>query len=118
MKQAALLPALMLTHLFASAQQPVTEQLSVYFDTDKSELTANSRKTLTDFLAHIDTIEGAQLTISGHTDARASQAYNDLLSQLRVGSVMSFLNTHKLSELPQITSNLAEGENRPAAGNA
>lgn len=118
MKRACLFMAFAGLHLFSNAQQAVTERVSVYFDTDKSALTADARRTLEKFLAHIDTLEGAQLTISGHTDARASREYNDLLSQRRVGSVMDFLVANKRSGLPEITSNLAEGENRPAAGNA
>lgn len=118
MKRACLFMAFAATHLPVHAQQTVTEHFSVYFDTDKSDLTADSRKQLSAFLSHIDTLDGAHLTISGHTDARASREYNDRLSQRRVSSVTDFLEANKLSELPRITSNRAEGENRPAAGNA
>lgn len=104
------------TSLSASAQETITEYYQVYFDTDKSSLTPDSRKTLSDLALHLDTLKDARMSVTGHTDSRAGDLYNDKLSERRIASVLDFLKSQPIL-LPPLTSSLAEGEHRPTGDN-
>lgn len=103
---------------FSAFAQPVQiETYAVYFETDQHTLTPESKALLAQIVRHLDTLKGATLAVSGHTDARADNAYNDRLSERRVQSVMQFLEAHTKVGLPTILSQSADGELHPLATN-
>lgn len=64
---------------------------NIYFDLDKSTLKPESKEELTrlyDLLRHHPTIE---IEVKGHTDASASEAYNQKLSESRAAAVTNYL---------------------------
>ncbi len=75
---------------------------SIFFPTDRPRidnpdggLVESQKGTLTtlatDFKRYLELKPGAQLTLSGHTDARGSVEYNQALSERRVASTKQFL---------------------------
>lgn len=77
-------------------QQTLTET-SVYFDTDKHNLTEESEISLSKFIAFLEQRnDDYEIIIEAHTDGRASQTYNTALSQRRAKSVESYLNTKNI----------------------
>lgn len=100
-----------------SAQDSITEYHQIYFDTDKSTLTAESRAELSALSLHLDTLKDARMTVTGHTDSRAGTGYNDRLSERRIQSVMDYLKNQPVS-LPPLSSTFAAGEHHPAEDNA
>src|SRR3990167_9355666 len=94
---------------FAHAQTPPTT-VSVYFDTDQHTLTPDSREKLNELIQHLDTVTGADMSISGHTDSRAGQTYNDQLSERRIASVQDYLTKNVKVSLPTIVERKAQGE--------
>ncbi|OGS78870.1 MAG: hypothetical protein A3D31_02540 [Candidatus Fluviicola riflensis] len=101
---------------FAHAQTPPTT-VSVYFDTDQHTLTPDSREKLNELIQHLDTVTGADMSISGHTDSRAGQTYNDQLSERRIASVQDYLTKNVKVSLPTIVERKAQGENNPVDNN-
>lgn len=95
--------------------KPVT--VSVYFDTDQHTLTRDSRKTLDSLLRYLNTVTGASMSLSGHTDSRAGQTYNDQLSERRIASVQDYLTQHLQGSMPTIVERKAQGENNPVDDN-
>ncbi len=91
--------------------------VSVYFDTDKHTLTPDSKETLDALLRTLDTVQGATMSLSGHTDSRADQTYNDQLSERRIASVQDYLSQNIRSTLPTIVDRKAQGENNPVDDN-
>lgn len=101
---------------FGYAQTKPTT-VSVYFATDQHTLTSDSRETLNALLRYLDTVQGATMSLSGHTDSRADQTYNDQLSERRIASVQDYLAHHIRSSLPTIVERKAQGENNPIDDN-
>ncbi|MCX7919428.1 MAG: OmpA family protein [bacterium] len=89
---------------------------SVFFDTDKSELKPLGKKEL-DKAAKILAENGyPAIIISGHTDSRASDAYNQKLSEARANAVKKYLEE---KGVPAGTMQaVGFGETRPVASNA
>ncbi|MEM7371912.1 MAG: OmpA family protein [Bacteroidota bacterium] len=88
---------------------------TVYFQTDKSELTDRYRQDLISFLDTLDKMRILQLEITGHTDNVASNSYNDSLSARRAKAVSAFFVSQGISyTLIQLSFN---GEDRPAQSN-
>lgn len=65
------------------------EQFSVYFETNKYQLTGTEQKRLTEWLAANKTSK--ILAINGYTDEDGSVGLNDTLSERRVTTVFSFI---------------------------
>ncbi|WP_373049900.1 OmpA family protein, partial [Thalassovita aquimarina] len=88
----------------------------VLFDTDKSTLKPESGAILDKMADILNSCEAASFEIAGHTDDRASDAYNMVLSQARVDAVVAALGQRGVN-----TERLAAkgyGETRPIADNA
>lgn len=102
---------------YAYAQTKSTT-VSVYFDTDKHVLTPGSKEKLNALIQQLDTLNGATMYLSGHTDSRANEEYNDRLSERRIASVQDYLTQHSRNALPTIVERKAEGENNPVDNNA
>lgn len=118
MKKPTLVAALLLlSHIFVAAQTPAkTAVLALQFETNRSELTEQHRAELDAFLKTL-TANPADFAVSvtGHTDARGSDAFNQDLSLRRGQSVAAYLSERGFN-CDRITL-LAEGEHKPRAGN-
>jgi len=64
---------------------------SLKFDTDQANLRPESREILSRIAGILFTAEGFTITISGHTDARGSETYNQRLSEVRAQAVANYL---------------------------
>lgn len=63
----------------------------VYFDFDRSVLTAAGRDTLTRIIQTLRSNADWRIAVEGHADPYGSDEYNQALSERRVNSVMTFL---------------------------
>jgi len=94
----------------------LTEDVSVLFDTDSSDLNPIAMSILGQFVDRLSAYENVlDIRLEGHTDSRASDAYNAGLSARRNASVREYLKvqygvTHEFVERPF-------GETSPVAEN-
>jgi OOP family OmpA-OmpF porin len=63
----------------------------IYFDTDKAIIKPVSYKILNEVVAVLRRNPGVNVRVDGHTDFRASEAYNQKLSEARANAVMNYL---------------------------
>lgn len=89
----------------------LVENTDTLFDTDSSRLTADGRRRLADFFTSTGAFGYA---IYGHTDSRASDAYNIRLSQRRAASVADVAR----SVGAVVERQIGYGESQPIATNA
>ena len=82
----------------------------VHFALDKSFLAPTTKAVLDELVGKIGQYSGIRVVLSGHTDVRAPDDYNQALSERRVKSVRSYLVSKGLSE--GRLSILAFGEKR------
>ncbi len=81
----------------------ITDQ--VHFATDKDIILDDSKTTLAEVArVLVDHPEIREMVIEGHTDVRASDAYNMNLSQRRVNSVMHYLTTQEGIDPQRLTA--------------
>jgi outer membrane protein OmpA-like peptidoglycan-associated protein len=59
-----------------AAQPPAPAHFTLYFEFDSDELTAESRKLVTDVQAAVKTYPAPQVTVIGHTDTRGAATAN------------------------------------------
>ncbi|MBK8250533.1 MAG: OmpA family protein [Gemmatimonadetes bacterium] len=64
---------------------------AVHFALDKHDLAASTRRVLDATIAQLKANPAVRVRLSGHTDPRASNAYNQALSQRRVDAVSAYL---------------------------
>ena len=97
--------------------QVVTVSLggSTQFETNSADLTAEGTATVNDLIAKLATYQAVNaLTITGHTDSRGSEAYNQGLSERRAQTVADQLGT----AYPNASlSVIGLGESEPIATN-
>ena len=86
------LVALFITLTFASFAQLTTETTSVFFSSDRHELTRESRKSLDAFIAANPFQQGCSFRIYGYTDSDGSEDYNKDLAARRCESVRNYLS--------------------------
>ncbi len=94
---------------------PVKANLRIHFETDKARITAHSTQLVERFADFLVTNKGSLVHIVGHTDWRASDNYNMILSKKRSQSVRD-----ALIELGVSASRLStegKGESEPMATN-
>lgn len=84
----------------------------VFFEFDKSRLTAESEKTVTQLAAWLKQHPDTSLTIEGHADERGTREYNIALGARRANSVKDFLVV--LGIAPNRLQTVSFGEERPA----
>lgn len=119
MKKPALLAAMLLVGgIFIAAQTPQNNKLlALQFETNRSELTQQHLTELDDFLKNLPAKPADYtIAITGHTDARGSDAFNQDLSLRRGQSVADFLTGRGFTR-ERITLR-ARGEHQPKADNA
>lgn len=104
----------------APAKREVLQNVSLgahaLFDTNKSDLRAAGKAeldALVDGLGKVKRVD--QITITGHTDSRGSEKYNQGLSERRANSVRDYLVSRGVSS-SSISTN-GRGELEPVASN-
>ncbi|MGH6945302.1 MAG: CpaD family pilus assembly lipoprotein [Geminicoccaceae bacterium] len=85
---------------------------SVYFATDRAEISALERDRLLAFLESVQPGGRDDIRIEGHADERATDLYNVELASHRIQSVADFLRQEGLGDLT--TTSSAYGESVPA----
>ncbi|MBQ4819216.1 OmpA family protein [Aquimarina sp. MMG016] len=63
----------------------------IYFDYDKWNIRADSKKVLDDFALKLEKYKTVYIKISSHTDSRGTDAYNQVLSEKRAESTRNYL---------------------------
>jgi outer membrane protein OmpA-like peptidoglycan-associated protein len=89
----------------------LSESTDAYFDTASARLSADGRSKLETFFT---TSEAFSYTVSGHTDSRGSDAYNQGLSEARARAVADVAR----SVGAVVESETGFGESQPVASNA
>jgi outer membrane protein OmpA-like peptidoglycan-associated protein len=90
------------------------EPFTVYFEWDRSDLTANNREIVTQAISRAKA-GGCNITVTGvegHTDSSGGAAYNDKLSAARAATVKSALVAGGIAETAITTT--ARGESDQA----
>jgi OOP family OmpA-OmpF porin len=75
----------------APAPAPQTRQFTVYFEFDKSNLTPEGSKVVSDAAAYYKQTGSARVAITGYTDLAGTQQYNLGLSKRRADTVRAAL---------------------------
>ena len=92
--------------------------LRLNFDTDKSDIRPADVPELERAIAFIKKYPNTyKVTIEGHTDNRASAAYNQALSERRANAVRNYLVAHGVTDGGRI-STVGHGLSRPVADNS
>lgn len=72
---------------------------ALFFDTDSAELNEDATQTLGQMAECLKgTPQGEEVEVSGRTDPRASEEYNEVLARQRATAVVSYLQTQGVSE--------------------
>ena len=98
---------------YAHPEEPIT--FTILFDTDKSEIRADQEATIRRGLEMLRKYPITDAVIEGHADWRASQAYNQPLSEHRAESVRDYLVAGGID--PDRLTTAGYGELRPVADN-
>ena len=96
--------------------EKVTIELEVLFETDKSIVRPEYYSKVSELAAFMVKYPNTVVTIEGHTDSRASDSYNQALSQRRVDAVKEVLIT-QFSVAPERLTAIGYGESQPRANN-
>ncbi|MGP9493250.1 OmpA family protein [Psychrobacter sp. AOP7-B1-24] len=96
--------------------EKVTIELEVLFDTDKSIVKPNYYNEISEVADFMSQYPNTVVTIEGHTDSRASDSYNQDLSQRRVDAVKAVL-INQFGVASNRLSAIGYGESRPRASN-
>ncbi len=88
---------------------------NIYFDFDKATLKSASNKELNNLLELLKSNPSMEIEISGHTDSKGSDEYNQVLSQKRAQAVVNWLIAKGISK-NRLTYH-GYGESRPLASN-
>lgn len=89
---------------------------SVLFDFDRDEIRPDAVRTLEELVAVVEAYRGRPVRVEGHTDAIASDRYNQALSERRARAVGAWLAERGVAAGRLTTRGFGEG--RPAADNA
>lgn len=98
------------------AKTPVSIDLAVFFDTDKSFVKPEYYAEIGRVAQFMQEHPNVTAVIEGHTDSRQTDEYNQALSQRRVDAVkMVLINEYQID--PRRLSSVGYGEKRPIATN-
>jgi outer membrane protein OmpA-like peptidoglycan-associated protein len=89
---------------------------SILFDFDSDAIRADAARTLEEVVAIIQAYSGRPVGVEGHTDAIASESYNQELSERRARSVAEWFENHEVDSSRLKTRGF--GESRPVADNS
>ena len=87
----------------------------VNFEFDRSRLTANAQSILDGVAEELNAYPDINIELSGHTDAKGSDSYNQSLSERRAASVRKYLVSKGIAS-SRMTS-IGFGESQPVADN-
>ena len=96
--------------------EKVTIELEVLFETDKSIVKPEYYSKISEVAEFMTQYPNTVVTIEGHTDSRASESYNQDLSQRRVDAVKEVLIT-QFDVNSERLSAIGFGESQPRASN-
>lgn len=96
--------------------EKMTIELEVLFDTDKSIVKPDYYSKISEVAEFMAQYPNTLVTIEGHTDSRASEKYNQALSQRRVDAVKEVLIT-QFGTAPERLNAIGYGELQPRASN-
>ena len=88
----------------------------IYFDYDKSDLSADSKKELDHLADLLKENKGSVAVLKGYTDGKGDVAYNDALSKRRANAARAYLTGSKKISDAQIKEDAA-GKSAPVAKN-
>ncbi len=99
---------------------PATLAFTGFFEVDGSNLTAEAKAKLDEYVEFLNDNPNKRLNIQGHTDSTGSVAHNQKLSERRANQVKSYLESQGISSnrlratgagelLPAATNETAEG---------
>ena len=88
----------------------------ILFDFDKYDIRADAEDTLKKIGDIIRAYKSPEVTISGHTDSKGSEEYNQQLSEKRAKAVKRWFVDHAGID-PKILKAIGYGESRPKAPN-
>ena len=94
--------------------ETITLAADALFDTDESVLRPTAIEELNEFGAQMQRLRKTRVYVVGHTDSRASDAYNQALSERRATSVATYLN----QQFGIVAQTVGKGETQPIASNA
>lgn len=98
------------------AKEPVSIELAVLFDTDKSFVKPSYYEEIGRVAHFMQKHPNTTAVIEGHTDSRADDEYNKALAKRRVDAVKAVLiNEYQID--PNRLSTISYGETRPIASN-
>ncbi len=102
------------------APQPTTKKMSFsgddFFDYNKATLKPAAKDNLDRLAKDLKNMDLRSVTVTGHTDSRGSDAYNQKLSERRAQSVKAYLISKGVDGKKIATKGM--GEKQPAADNA
>jgi outer membrane protein OmpA-like peptidoglycan-associated protein len=87
----------------------------VYYDTDQYELRPESIQELDNVISILKANPTINISVDGHTDARATEGYNMQLGNNRAKAAYEYLLKNGISDTRMIM--VSYGERRPAASN-
>ncbi|WP_321275876.1 OmpA family protein [Thiomicrorhabdus indica] len=93
----------------------VPVQFRGFFDTDSSELKPAAFGDLDTYADYLNQMNDASVKVTGHTDSRGAESYNQKLSERRAMAVKSYLEEKGIAS-DRINANGA-GETQPIASN-
>lgn len=106
-------------------KNPDGSKMGVYFEFDKSDITANSKRALDKLVQIFNEYPETNILMEGHTDDKGTNSYNLALSERRAVAVGNYLKADGISssrltikwygeEQPKVenTSDIARAENR------
>lgn len=71
--------------------EPMPSDIIVYFDFNSANLDATSRRKLDEVAKSLNSRSALSITLSGHTDVRGTEGYNQSLSEKRARAVENYL---------------------------
>ena len=100
----------------AIAQTGTAAVYGIHFDSDSAKLKPDSTPALEAVLGLINNHPGTRWMIAGHTDNQGNSAHNQVLSQDRAASVITWLKTHGVDSSRLVPKGF--GATQPVADNA
>jgi len=94
---------------------PPAEKFTIYFDFNKSVLSADGRRTVDQIVSRARALNAKTIAVEGHADRSGSDKYNERLSQRREATVHDAI--HRAGLNAAITGQ-SYGEDRPAVATA
>ena len=95
---------------------PTLANFRGFFENNSAELKDSAHEELNKFADYMTNNPESRIIITGHTDSRGSEAYNQKLSERRANAVKDYL-TNKGIESNRMTS-MGAGESSPVADNS